>query len=88
MGIIYRGLGLVDEVIFYGIDWMPRRFQNSFFNWLYFQIDNLAINKADYVWNLSEEMVKVRKKQGVPLHGSGVRLVIFCFAGSIIFVIL
>jgi len=70
VGIIYRGLGLVDKVIFYGIDWMPRRFQNSFFNWLYFQIDSLVIKKADYVWNLSEEMVKVRKKQGIPAENN------------------
>lgn len=66
MGIIYRKIGLVKKVIFYGIDWMPRRFKNPFFNWFYFRIDNLAVKKADHVWNLSEEMVKVRKKQGVP----------------------
>lgn len=67
LGVIYRGLGLVDEVVFYGIDWVPRRFQNPFFNWLYFQIDRLALKQADYVWSLSEEMVKVREKQGVPV---------------------
>lgn len=66
LGIVYRKLGLVKKVIFYGIDWMPRRFKNPFFNWLYFRIDNLAVKKADFIWNLSEEMVKVRKRQGVP----------------------
>lgn len=68
VGVVYRKLSLVDQVIFYGIDWMPRRFADPFFNWLYFRVDRLAIQGADYVWNLSEEMVKVRKKQGVPMR--------------------
>jgi len=67
LGVVYRRLGLVDDVVFYGIDWVPRRFENPFFNWLYFQIDRLALKKADYVWSLSEEMVKVRERQGVPV---------------------
>jgi glycosyltransferase involved in cell wall biosynthesis len=66
VGIVCRKLGLVSKVIFYGIDWMPRRFKNPFFNWLYFQVDRWALQGADYIWNLSEEMAKVRKKQGVP----------------------
>ncbi len=66
LGVFYRRLGLTEKVIFYGIDWMPRRFAHRFFNWLYYRIDRLAIRYSDYVWSLSGEMVKIRKEQGVP----------------------
>jgi len=66
VGIVYRKLGLVNKVIFYTIDWMPYRFKNPFYNWLYFKIDCFSRQNADFVWNLSEKITQIRKNQGVP----------------------
>ncbi|PIS08816.1 hypothetical protein COT75_05040 [Candidatus Beckwithbacteria bacterium CG10_big_fil_rev_8_21_14_0_10_34_10] len=66
VGIIFKKLGLVKKVVFYTIDWMPQRFNNPFFNWLYYKVDKFSINHSDSVWNLSQSIVKIRKKQNLP----------------------
>ncbi len=64
-GLILRRIGLVKQVVFYTIDYFPQRFNSKFFNWLYHKIDSYCAEKSDFVWNLSSNIGKARKKKGV-----------------------
>ena len=64
-GIVLKKIRLVDEVIFYTIDWMPTRFQNGVLNTFYHFIDRQCVKYCDYSWNLSPGIVEVRSKQGI-----------------------
>lgn len=61
-----RRLGRVDKVAFYVIDYTSQRFKNPLLNAVYHAFDRFAARNADVVWNLSERMREVRRKQGVP----------------------
>lgn len=65
-GIFLRALGITKKVIFFTIDWVPQRFNNKLFNRLYYAVDKFAVKYSDCVWNLSEEIVDIRKEQKVP----------------------
>lgn len=60
-----RQLGRVKTVIFYTIDYIPKRFNNPLLNWLYHQLDDYCVRQADYVWNLSPVMTEMREKKGI-----------------------
>ncbi|MEK7497299.1 MAG: glycosyltransferase [Patescibacteria group bacterium] len=64
-GIILKKLGRCKSLIFYTVDYADKRFENSFLNSIYHLIDRLAINNADYVWNVSSRIVQKRLKQGI-----------------------
>lgn len=64
-GLILRFLGRVDRVVFYVIDYTPRRFSNPVLNGVYHFIDRFCIRRADVIWNLSQRMRDVRMGQGV-----------------------
>ncbi len=64
-GIILKKLGKVNKVIFYMIDYAPKRFDNSLLNWIYHKIDSFCVTQSDFVWNLSERMTQERRKKGV-----------------------
>ncbi|MFC1804511.1 glycosyltransferase [Candidatus Omnitrophota bacterium] len=59
--LILRALGRVDKVIFYTIDFAPRRFKNSILNLLYRFIDQIAVTFADEIWNVSERISQARE---------------------------
>ena len=61
-GIILKLLGRVNKVIFYCVDYAPRRFENPIVNSLYHFLDRLAVYFADEIWNLSPRMVEARGK--------------------------
>ena len=61
-GLVFKLFGRVKKVIFYTIDFSPKRFDNLLLNKLYFLIDKICVNHADYTWNLSNRMAKGRKK--------------------------
>jgi glycosyltransferase involved in cell wall biosynthesis len=63
--IILRRLGLVSNVVFYVIDYTPRRFRNSVKNASYHWLDRLCLRHAGQVWNLSDRMAELRLSQGV-----------------------
>jgi glycosyltransferase involved in cell wall biosynthesis len=65
-GLVLRALGRTRRVAFYVIDYTPRRFGNPLLNWVYQSVDRVAATRSDVVWNLSERMRAVRRKQGVP----------------------
>jgi glycosyltransferase involved in cell wall biosynthesis len=61
--LILKRLGVVDTVIFYSIDYVPRRFKNTLLQILYRMFDNAAYVLADVTWCLTERMVEARKRQ-------------------------
>jgi len=64
-GIILRKIGIVDKVVFYVIDYTPKRFNNPILNLTYHFLDGICIRHSDLVWNISERMAKIREGQGV-----------------------
>ncbi len=65
VGIVLRRFGLVRAVVFYTIDWMPRRFPNRLLNRIYHAIDRYCVGNADVSWGVSARIVEVRKRQGL-----------------------
>jgi glycosyltransferase involved in cell wall biosynthesis len=64
-GLLLRLAGRVKSVAFYVIDYTDRRFENALLNWIYQAFDRFAVAGADSVWNLSERMRVVRRRQGL-----------------------
>jgi len=64
-GLVLKRLGLVREVIFYTIDYVPKRFHNRLLNRIYHLNDRFCCYHCDYVWNLSPLMAEEREKRGV-----------------------
>lgn len=64
-GIILRKLGLVKQVIFYTIDYIPNRFSNPVINRMYHRLDAWCVSNANTVWNLSPIMQKEREHTGL-----------------------
>ena len=61
-GLTLRVLGKVDKVIYYTIDYSPRRFKNGLLNYIYHKIDALCVKYSDIVWNVSPRIAEGRKK--------------------------
>jgi glycosyltransferase involved in cell wall biosynthesis len=64
-GLLLKKLGKVDKVIFYTVDYVPKRFNNKALNKFYHSIDSYCVKNCDKVWNLSERMIEAREKKGV-----------------------
>ncbi len=61
-GMFLKLLGKVNKVIFYCVDYAPRRFGNPIVNSIYHFLDRLTIHFADEIWNLSPRIVERREK--------------------------
>jgi glycosyltransferase involved in cell wall biosynthesis len=61
-GIILRLFKKADTVIFYSIDYIPKRFSHSFLNYIYHQIEAFAICQSDECWDVSERIETGRKE--------------------------
>lgn len=61
-GIFLRRLGKVKKVVFYSIDYVPKRFENKFLNNLYHAVEIYCVKHSDITWNLSPRMVEAREK--------------------------
>lgn len=55
----------VGKIIFYTIDYVPKRFENPILNSIYHFLDRIAVAKSHKVWNLSAIMVSQREKSGI-----------------------
>ena len=60
--ILLKKLGIVKIVIFYSIDFVPKRFNNSILNLLYRLVDNFAFIEADITWCLTNRMLTERTR--------------------------
>lgn len=60
--IILRKLGLVHRVVFYTIDYVPKRFNNRTLNEIYHLLDRFCVKRSDVVWNVSERIAQGREQ--------------------------
>lgn len=63
VGILLKKIGVVDQVIFYSIDFVPIRFSFPLLNNIYHFIDRTAVSSSDTTWNLSSRMSEGRKNK-------------------------
>lgn len=61
-GLVLRSLGLVKCVIFYSIDFTPRRFPQRILNSMYHGIESLCVRLADIRWDISPRIAQGREK--------------------------
>ncbi len=64
-GLILRKMGKVNRVIFYTIDYVPKRFKNVLLNKIYHLIDRICCYHCDCVWNISHKISEGRFANGV-----------------------
>lgn len=62
-GYVLRLLGRVDKVIYYVIDYVPKRFNNTLLNWFYHRVEKFCAQHCDWTWNLSPRMIEGRSKR-------------------------
>lgn len=73
IGIILRGLSLVDKVIFWVWDYYPvpeKGFYLKLYYRAYWVLDSWCTKKADFVWYLNRRLLEIRKKRGVVIDMS------------------
>lgn len=61
-GLLLKRLKLVHNVIFYGIDFTPKRFSNPLLNNIYHTLEILCVKNCDETWNVSPRMSEGREK--------------------------
>lgn len=61
-GVLLKWIGRADKVVYYVIDYNPKRFKNSLLNKVYHSIDQFCVKHCDETWNLSPRMEPARKK--------------------------
>lgn len=61
-GLVLRSLGLVKCVIFYSIDFTPKRFRQKILNDLYHGIESLCVRFTDVRWDISPRIAQGRQK--------------------------
>jgi glycosyltransferase involved in cell wall biosynthesis len=59
--LILRKLGIVNKVVYYTIDYTPKRFQNFILNDIYHWFDKTCVFKADMTWNVSPRISNGRE---------------------------
>lgn len=62
-GILLKTIFKNTKVVYYVIDYVPVRFQNSLINSIYHRIERIAAQYSDWTWNLSPRMVEARNKK-------------------------
>lgn len=67
VGLILKKFGKVRRVVFYTIDYVPKRFDNKILNAIYHWVDRFCVYRADQTWNLSPRMTDGRQKRGIDL---------------------
>lgn len=62
-GVILKKIGMVKKVVYYSIDYFPKRFENAFLNYIYYKVDKFCVKYSDETWNLSDKMAEAREKK-------------------------
>lgn len=62
VGIVLRILGIVKYVIFYAIDFSPKRSSNTLINYIYHSMECFAVRYSDTCWNVSPRIEEGRKE--------------------------
>lgn len=74
--IFLKKIHMVNNIVFYTIDYVPQRFKNTFLNTIYHSLEKLAVYKSTVVWNLSPIMQKEREKRGYDVKYSKKQIVV------------
>ncbi|MCX6761929.1 MAG: glycosyltransferase [Candidatus Moranbacteria bacterium] len=61
-GIVLRFFGKTKKVVYYVIDYNPKRFDIKILNYFYHKLDQFCVRHADETWNLSPRMEEARKE--------------------------
>jgi glycosyltransferase involved in cell wall biosynthesis len=64
LGIILGKLRKVKYVVFYSQDYFPIRFNGHLANGAFRLLEALSVKNSDFVWVVSDRMMKIRKAQG------------------------
>lgn len=64
VGIVLRRLGFVKQVVFWTLDYFPQSFRKSLIRQLYLNLDRQCVQRADYVWNITEAIGEFRLQNG------------------------
>jgi len=62
IGVILKKRGKVKKLVYYTIDYVPKRFLNRVLNNIYHHIDKLCVSNADETWNVSNRIAEGREK--------------------------
>lgn len=74
--IILKKFGYFKKVIFFTVDYTPKRFGNSALNRVYHWMDRFCCYKADMVWNDCISMETERAKNNVDMEKSSFQLTV------------
>jgi len=64
---ILKKFSYVDKLVYWTIDYTPKRFENNLLNKIYHWIDRFCCYKADLIWNSSKKMKDARIKNGMDI---------------------
>lgn len=62
VGLFLKALGVVRKVVFYSIDFVPRRFTNRLLDTAYHEIEILCVRFSDARWDVSPRIAEGREK--------------------------
>ncbi len=60
-GLLIRMLGKIRKVVYYTIDFVPKRFENALLNSFYHYIEKMSVKYADVTWILTDRVAKGRE---------------------------
>jgi len=61
-GLILKFIKRTKKVIFYSVDYVPKRFKNPILNYIYHLLDKISVKYSDQTWNLSSNIEIARKQ--------------------------
>lgn len=67
---MFRKLGLIKKIIYYTVDYTPKRYNNPLLNSLYQYMDRLASMLSDINWVAVENMITAKAQNGLELKKS------------------
>lgn len=56
VGILLKRVGIIDKLVFYIIDYTPKRFGNVYIDFLYRLLTVFCVRNCDYTWNISKRI--------------------------------
>lgn len=63
-GLVLKKIGKIKKVIYYSIDFSPKRFSNPILNYIYHEIEKLCIQNCDIVWVGTERTIRAWEENG------------------------
>ncbi len=76
--IFAKFFGKKPKIVYYVIDYTPRRFKSTFLNSIYEWVDKKAFEYTDFVWVLNKEMINGRlNDKGYPKRDDNIAVVPF-----------